>query len=189
MNGIGIFSRIYNIVGGNTVVANCGAYCMALTGGGSYNFIQSTFANYWPYGVRKNPALFINNFVLDTLENPVPVPVNFQLGNSIVYGYNDDEFGTEMVAGADSVYFLNHVLLKTEMDVSDPQYFESVIVNEDPLFVDHETNDYRIDTLSPAIDKGSVNISSQIPNDILGNPRGNTPDLGAYQFIPGQGEK
>jgi hypothetical protein len=189
MNGIGIFSRIYNIVGGNTVVANCGAYCMALTGGGSYNFIQSTFANYWPYGVRKNPALFINNFVLDTLENPVPVPVNFQLGNSIVYGYNDDEFGTEMVAGADSVYFLNHVLLKTEMDVSDPQYFESVIVNEDPLFVDHETNDYRIDTLSPAIDKGSVDISSQIPNDILGNPRGNTPDLGAYQFIPGQGEK
>jgi len=189
MNGIGIFSRIYNIVGGNTVVANCGAYCMALTGGGSYNFIQSTFANYWPYGVRKNPALFINNFVLDTLENPVPVPVNFQLGNSIVYGYNDDEFGTEMVAGADSVYFLNHVLLKTEMDVSDPQYFESVIVNEDPLFVDHETNDYRIDTLSPAIDKGSVDISSQIPNDILGNPRGDTPDLGAYQFIPGQGEK
>ncbi len=189
MNGIGLFSRVYNIIGGNMVVANCGAYCMALTGGGYYNFIQSTFANYWPYGVRKNPAVFINNFLLDTLENPVPFNMNFQLGNSIIYGYNDEEFGTEMVAGADSIYFLDHVLMKSELDVSNADYFESVIVNEDPKFMDHEINDYRIDTLSPAIGKGSVEISSQIPNDILGNPRDDSPDLGAYEFIPGQGEK
>jgi len=189
MNGIGLFSKVYNIVGGNTVVANCGGYCMAFTGGGNYNFVQSTVANYWPYGVRKTPALFLNNFLLDTLENPIPIPIHFEMGNSIVYGYNDDEFETEMVEGADSSYYFNHALMKTKLDISNPDYFESIITNEDPEFLDHETNDYQLDTLSPAIDKGSVEISSQIPNDILGNPRGDKPDLGAYEFVPGQGEK
>jgi len=189
MNGKGLFSRVYNIVGGNTVVANCGGYCMAFTGGGNYNFIQSTLANYWPYGIRKTPALFLNNFLLDTLENPIPVPIRFEMGNSIVYGYNEDEFETEMVEGADSSYYFNHVLMKTKLNISNTDYFESVITKDDPKFMDHELNDYRLDTLSPAIDKGSTDISSQIPNDILGNPRGDKPDLGAYEFVPGQGEK
>jgi len=189
MNGIGLFSRVYNITGGNTVVANCGAYCMAFTGGGNYNFIQSTLADYWQYGVRKTPALFLNNFLLDTLDNPIPIPIHFEMGNSIVYGYNDDEFGTEMVEGADSSYFFNHVLLKSSFDVSNENQFESVLTNENPLFLDYETNDYRLDSLSPAVDIGSESISSQIPNDILGNPRGNKPDMGAYEFVPGQGSK
>ncbi len=189
MNGIGIFSRIYNILGGNTVVANCGGYCMAFTGGGNYSFIQTTVADYWEYGIRKNPALFLNNFLLDSLDNPIPIPMYFNMGNSIVYGYNDDEFGTEMVAGADSAYFFDHALIKTTRDVGDANLFESVIVNEDPLFFNAEENDYRLDTLSPAIDKGSEAISAQIPNDILGNPRGTSPDLGAYEFEPGQGKK
>ena len=189
MNGIGLFSRIYNIVGGNTVVANCGGYCMAFTGGGNYNFIQTTVANYWPYGIRKNPALFLNNFLLDSLEKPVPIPLHFEMGNSIVYGYNDDEFGTEMVDGADSSYYFNYALMKTKLDISNSDYYENIVTNEDPLFVNHEVNDYRLDTLSPAIDKGSIDISSQIPNDILGNPRGDKPDLGAYEFVPGQGKK
>ena len=189
MNGMGIFTRIYNIIGGNTVVVNCGVYCMAFTGGGYYSFIQSTIANYWPYGVRKTPALFMNNFLLDTLDKPIPIPIHFEMGNSIVYGYNEDEFETEMVGGADSSYFFNHVLLKSKKDVSDVNYFESVLTNEDPKFMDHEVNDYRLDTLSPAIDYGLESISSQIPNDILGNTRGNLPDLGAYEFVPGQGEK
>ncbi len=189
MNGMGIFSRIYNILGGNTVVANCGGYCMAFTGGGNYNFIQTTLANYWQYGIRKTPALFLNNFLLDSVENPIPISMHFDMGNSIVYGYNDDEFETEMVEGADSSYFFDHALLKTTRNVGNATLFKSVIINEDPLFFNTEANDYRLDTLSPAIDKGSETISSQIPNDILGNPRGILPDLGAYEFEPGQGEK
>ncbi len=189
MTGMGIFSRIYNILGGNTVVANCGGYCIALTGGGNYNFIQSTVANYWEYGVRKTPALFLNNFLLDSLENPVPIAMHFDMGNSIVYGYNNDEFGTEMTEGADSAYLFDHALLKTSRDVGNTDYYKSVEINQDPLFFNSEENDYRLDTLSPAIDKGSTTISSQIPNDILGNPRGSLPDLGAYEFESGQGKK
>ena len=70
------------------------------------------------------------------------------------------------------------------MDNTD--YFRNILRNQDPQFLDIETQDYRIDTLSPAIGKGDPALSAEAPFDILGHPRGQTPDLGAYQFVPGQ---
>ena len=192
MTGIGIYSRIYNIVGGNVVVANCGGYGLAFTGGGNYGLVHTTLANYWNYGVRKTPTLFLNNFILDTLENPIPIPMNFYLGNSLLYGNNDEEFETEMTEGADSAYLFKYVLMKTERATDDPSLFDSVWVNKDPLFHDVEGNDYRLDTLSPAIDRGSEEIALDFPEDIRGQSRLPKPDLGAYEYIPGEdttGEK
>jgi hypothetical protein len=188
MNGAGILGRNYTIEGKNLVVANCGGYCLALTGGGDYRFIQSTIANYWPYSVRNNPAVIVTNFIKDTNNQPVPHPVRFYLGNSIIYGYNDNEFGTAMVSGADSSYFLDHCLVKTRLPMDNSDYFHVIYKNQDPKFINVDTNDYRIDTLSPAIGKGDPTIGANAPLDILGNPRGNKPDLGAYQFVPGQGK-
>ena len=186
MNGIGMYSRIYNITGGNLEISNCGGYCMAFTGGGNYGFIQSTIADYWSYGVRKTPAVYLNNYILDTLENPIPVPINFYLGNSLLYGNNDEEFETDMTEGADSAYLLQYVILKSERETLDETMFDSVWLNKDPLFKDVEANDYRLDTLSPAIDRGSEEIASQLPEDIRGNSRLPLPDLGAYEYIPGE---
>ena len=189
MNGAGILSRDYTIDGQNLVVANCGGYCLALTGGGNYHFIQSTLANYWPYSIRNNPAVMLTNFLKDTNNQPVPFPMHFTLGNSIIYGYNDNEFGTGMVAGADSAYYLDHCLVKSRLKMDNTAYFNQILKNEDPKFMDIEKQDYRIDTLSPAIGRGDPAIGTGAPFDILGNPRGQTPDLGAYQFVPGQSKK
>jgi hypothetical protein len=189
MNGAGILSRNYTINGKNLVVANCGGYCAALTGGGNYHFIQSTFANYWNYSIRNNPAVLLTNFLKDTNNQPVPFAMHFTLGNSIIYGYNDNEFGTAMVSGADSSYFLDHCLVKTRLQADNPAFFRAIVKNKDPKFLDVEKQDYRIDTLSPAIGKGDPSIGAQAPFDLLGNPRGQLPDLGAYQFIPGQRKK
>ncbi len=189
MNGAGILSRNYTIEGTNVVVANCGGYCLALTGGGNYRFIQSTIANYWPYSIRNNPAVILTNFLKDTNNQPIPHSMHFYLGNSIIYGYNNNEFGTSMVPGADSSYLLDHCLVKTRLAMTNPQYFLKIYKNQDPKFLDIDEGDYRIDTLSPAIGKGDPAISAAAPYDLLGNPRGQKPDLGAYQFIPGQGKK
>ena len=189
MTGIGIFSRLFSIQGANTVIANCGSYCLAFTGGGSYDFRHSTIANYWPYAVRNTPAVYINNYLIDTLDQPVPLAMNFDLGNSIVYGFNRNEFEADMVSGADSSYFLTHCILKTELNLSNPDHYNQILKNEDPLFLDYKINDYRIDTLSPAIDYGDRDIAATVPWDILGNQRTNRPDLGAYQFMPGQTEE
>ena len=187
MTGIGIFSRIFNIQAENTVISNCGGYNIALSGGGDYDFIQSTIASYWPYSVRNTPALYINNYLLDTLNKPIPFPINFRFDNSILYGYNTNEFETDMDGGADSLYFFTNSILKTTFDVSNPDFYIDVLVNEDPLFVNTQENDYRIDTLSPAIGRANEAIAATVPRDILDNSRMPTPDIGAYQFMPGQG--
>ncbi len=189
MTGIGIFSRLFAIQGANTVVANCGGYCMAFTGGGAYDFKHSTIANYWPYAVRNTPAVFINNYLVDTLDQAIPIALNFQLGNSIIYGYNKNEFEADVVSGADSVYYLTNCIVKTELNTGNSDHYNQILKNEDPLFLDFQQNDYRIDTLSPAIDYGDRDIAATVPWDILGNQRTNRPDLGAYQFMPGQQEE
>ncbi len=186
MNGIGIFSRVFVIQATNTVVSNCGLYNVALTGGGYYEFTHSTIAGYWPFSVRNTPALFLNNFLVDTADNPIPVPINFNFNNSILYGYNKDEFETEMDGNADSLYYFKNSILKTSFDLSNEDVYTDVLKNEDPLFLDIENNDYRIDSLSPAVGKADLAIAETVPDDILDNPRIPSPDIGAYQFVPGQ---
>ena len=189
MNGFGIFSRIYNIEATNTVLANCGGYCLAVTGGGYFNFKQSTIGNFWPYSARNNPAVYINNYLLDTLDNPVPYALNFTLANSIIYGSNKDEFEADMVGGADSLYFISHSLVRSTRKMEDGVNFNTILRNEDPLYKDVTVNDYRLDTLSPAIDYGDPAIAVEVPYDLLNNQRLNHPDAGAYQFMPGQEKK
>ena len=186
MTGVGIFSRVFAVEGTNTVLANCGGYCMALTGGGYYDFKHSTLANYWAYSVRNTPAVYINNYLVDTNDQAVPVAMSYNLGNSIIYGYNQQEFEADMVGGADSLYYLTNCIIKTNADLSNTTNYNQILRNEDPFFLDPRENDYRIDTLSPAIGFGNPDIAATVPFDILGNPRTERADLGAYQFMPGQ---
>ena len=57
--------------------------------------------------MRNTPALFLNNYFLDTLEQVIPIPLNFKMGNSIVYGYNKDEFLTDMDGAPIQITFSN----------------------------------------------------------------------------------
>lgn len=185
MNGMGLFTRLFAVEGENLMIANCGAYCMALTGGGAYDFKQTTLANYWPYSIRNTPALYISNYLVDTTNKPVPVAMDFRMGNSIVYGYNQNEFETDMVDGADSLYYLDHCSLRTLLKTDNTQNYKDIFSNQDPKFVSTGTNDYHLDTLSPAIGKGDPAIAAQVPFDLSGNSRLPLPDLGAYQFVSG----
>jgi len=189
MSGIGLFSRFYNIEANNTLLANCGGYCLALTAGGNYDFKHITLANFWNFSVRNTPTLFLNNYVMDTLDNPSAIPFNLNMGNSIVYGYNKNELETDMDGGADSLYFFDHCLIKTDLNTSNTSNYNLILKNKDPLFVNPTENDYRIDTLSPAIGYGDVNIANDIPFDLEGISRLPSPDLGVYQFVPGQEKK
>jgi len=189
MTGIGVFSRVFNISATNTVVANCGGYNLAFTGGGSYSFTQSTVAAYWSHSVRNTPAIFINNYLIDTLDQPIPIPIYFSFDNSILYGFNENEFETDLDGGADSSYFFNSSILRTSLDVSNTEIYTNILKNEDPLFVSYENNDYQIDSLSPAVGRANEAIAATVPTDILGNSRLPYPDIGAYQFIPNQGTK
>lgn len=182
--GIGIFTRMFAVDAFNMVVANCGNYGLALTWGGDYRFIHTTLANQWNFSIRNNPTVLLTNYVLDSLDVPIPSPFHFLMGNSIVYGSNEEEIETDFVAGADSSYQFDRCLVKTDRKLSKYPGFVDCIKNADPFFKDYAGFDFHPDTLSPVIGQGKTNYSDQYPSDIDGVWRAPLPDLGAYQFVP-----
>jgi hypothetical protein len=185
---MGIFGVLFNLEAENLVVANTGAYSMALTGGGSYHFNHTTIANNWSYSVRNNPALFLGNYIPDSLGAPIAVPLNFSMGNSIVYGSNQEEIVFDFVEKETINYLFDHCNVRTQRNIGEDEGFVNSIANETPLFRNYQAFNFRPDTLSPVIGKGSIEIASHVPFDLDGISRTEAPDLGAYQFVPQEEE-
>ena len=188
MTGYGILTRFYNLTAYNNVVTNCGQYLAAFTWGGVIDVRQCTFGNYWSASVRVTPSIVLNNYATDTNDVHYPFEFHGYFGNNIFYGRNDDELLLLGDSGATFQYQLDHCLVKTLLDISDQGLYPGCLKNEDPKFVDYLTNNYQLDTLSPAIDKGNPEVIRSsffdLHRDILGNSRPeDLPDIGAYEFV------
>jgi hypothetical protein len=184
----GILTRFSNMTAYNNLVVNCGKYLAAFTWGGLLDIRQCTFANYWASAVRTTPSIVLNNYAYDADEKIYPFEFQGYFGNNIFYGRNDEEMLFDFDEGAPYSYAFDHCLLKTELDVSDPDIYKDCLVNEDPVFVDYLANNYQLDTLSPLIDKGGANVINEsffdLRRDIIETPRPeDLPDIGAYEFI------
>ena len=70
-----------------------------------------------------------------------------------------------------------------EVDFTDTNYYENIIINGFSHFRDVTLNDFIIGQDSDAIGQGNLNTALSVPLDILGVVRTVTPDLGAYQHI------
>ncbi len=189
MSGIGILGRYYAIQGINNVVANCGQLGILLQGG-SYDFRQCTFGNYFKDGVRQDPNMAITNYYLDPNEVLYVYNLDAYFGNSIIYGNKDEEMLLDSDEQGDYSYVFDHCLLKTSMNISNDTVFPGCIKNQDPIFVDVDNNNLALDSLSPGIDMGSLGVINTslfpavIDKDILGISRIASPDIGAYEYIP-----
>ena len=195
MTLFGLYSFAYQVVGVNSVFSNCATYTVCLVGG-IYDFRQCTMADYWSQSVRINPSVRVGNtisFQTQDGELTYTSPLaNAYFGNCIIYGALSEELETDGIVdpGYDYVFKYENCLIRTEQDISDAEKYLNCLKNKDPLFVDHIVNDYHIDTLSPAINAGSLDIIETSPLDITTDYDGNSrvsdegPDLGAYEFIP-----
>jgi len=189
MSGVGILGRYYAITGVNNIVANCGQVGVLLQGG-TYDFRHCTFANYFRDAIRQDPNLAITNYFLAPDNVLYIYSLDAYFGNSIIYGNQYEELLLDYEDAAGFDYQFDHCLLKTEMSISDQELFPGCIKNQDPIFVNVETNNLALDTLSPGIDQGSTNVinGSSLPTiidkDILGISRISSPDMGAYEYIP-----
>lgn len=183
MSGAGILTRYYVIAAQNCVIANCGQYALALTLGGAYDFRHTTIANYWNYGVRNTASVYLNNYFLDENNQPVAYPFEAYFGNNIMYGSQRNELVIDDTV-AEFKYTFDHCLIKTETNIALDTNFINCLKNQDPLFVDYRANDFRPDSLSPAIGAGSTEVAATVPSDINGVSRLQSPDLGAYEWVP-----
>ena len=72
-----------------------------------------------------------------------------------------------------------------EQDISEFEgSAEDNILDEDPLFVDSEEGDFRLQRDSPGIDAGNNDVVDEDSRDVAGNPRiyGDAVDIGAYEY-------
>jgi hypothetical protein len=185
----------------NTVLANSNQFNFIAIRGGAYNFRNCTFVNFGTSLVSRSEAIlsFRDYEVLVDSDGNKFYPqsqAEAYFTNCIIYGSKNEE--VEMLSfddpPADFYYEFNNCLMKVD---TFSQNMINCVTNQDPLFVDEDNFDYRIDsTDSPANNAGlssSINRPSSwrvlpgLPSlampstDIIGQAReSSTPAIGAY---------
>lgn len=186
MNYSGIYSLGGSIYSTNTVVSNTGFYAIALLMGGDYTFYHTTVTNLWTYSNRTEPSVVLTNNLLANNIYYVGNLTNATFGNCIIYGNKDDE----LAIGEDKNYefnylFQNCIITNDQVDISDTSHFKNIYRNLQPKFINLTNNNFELDILSPAIDKGNISIGNLVPSDYKGDSRTSdaAPDLGAFERI------
>jgi len=188
MTYAGIFAQGSTIEAYNNLIANCGQYAVALTIGGSYEFYHCTIANYWGFSTRTTPSVILNNYYIDVNNRAQTRDIEKAIfGNCIIYGNKESEIVIDKDENGLLEYKFDHVLMKMDEDFStdDVESFENIIVNVDPNFIDPFDNNFELDTLSIAKDKGKEEYGTLFPLDLNQNNRTLDvgPDLGAFERI------
>lgn len=199
-------SAIYGILGqhakidASNVVINSnsrGVASLACLLGGTYNFTHCTINN--ERSTSSHVSVLLSNYILDANNQPVAFDLTAaNFNNCIIYGSNSRQL---LVSKDDSKQFefkFDHCLIKFDKAgnsqlINHPEYqFEDgihyignlIAKNSSefkPDFLDTETNKLNIGFDSAA--KGGANFNFSTGTfDLLGNPRTNPSDIGAYNF-------
>lgn len=192
-SNVGLLARTGNIYGENLVINNSGQVSLNLSYGGNYIFKHCTFTNYWQNSYRSLPAVLIEN-LLETAEGIIVEDLNVEFSNSIIYGSNNIEllFNISEAAGFD--YNFKNSLIKfndtsgslaslPEYDFSNSENYQEIILNESPDFYQPQQNLLMIGEESAANSLGDTAVGTEVPFDILGTPRTENPDAGAFESI------
>lgn len=183
MGAAGILAQGSWVEAENCVISNCSQYAIVLNIGGKYDFRHCTVGNFWNISNRQTPSLVLNNWYEDLYGNIQLRPLEkAYFGNCIIYGDKPEEILLDKNTSAKFSYKFENCLVQTQVSNGDTA-FKNCIINNDPLFVDFATNNYRLNAGSPAINKGLSSIATYIPFDILRCNRTNddAPDIGAYE--------
>jgi hypothetical protein len=180
-----------NISLGNCQITNSGGSTVVLVGGMSV-FIHCTIANYQRLITRDGPSLLMLNYLTSSTDASVVTsyPMQVECCNTIVFGSQSDEISTVRndAFGWDVVFqncLLRSGVLSTSMATTTDCLYES-----DAKFLNltydnkNYRYDFRIDSLSPAIDCGSAAYLNTYPTDLKGVSRltDSKPDIGAYEW-------
>lgn len=177
MSQAGILAFTSDLSVTNTLIYNCGNYLVGGFAGGNYTFTHCTFSNEPALFVQDEPTVqFSDNIVIG--ENEL-LTGDLSLGivNSIIWGSGGEELLINNGGGANVSVLLESNIIKSGDEISNN--FTSQETNF-PGFIDVFANDYSLDTLAFAKDKG---IDLGIMQDLLGNARDSKPDIGAFERI------
>lgn len=187
---VGIYGGFGNLKAENLVVGNAGLYCFYAFGG-SYDFNNCTFANYWQGNTRSTAGVTLSNYLDLVDDNNQTYRLVRELNqadfnNCIIVGNNQEELSILKDESQNLNYLLQYCMIDVFSDPEDRNYeitapeFQNILINKDPDFVNANRNKYALDSLSQAVNQG--NTGNFTPTDILGYPTiDGQPDLGAFE--------
>ncbi|MES2863188.1 MAG: hypothetical protein V4666_03640 [Bacteroidota bacterium] len=190
---VGILARTGSMIGKNVVINNCGQASLACTFGGSYDFTHCTFANYW--SSPSQTCLVMSN---DDIDSSTPTNLtNTNFKNCIFYGSSNLGISLEKFAGTFNYQFDNCLIKFVDFNnqfgnnplyqfATNPKYVGCIIATSSnsntPDFKNVNKNNFKLLDSSTAI--GNANLAFSTFNDILGNSRATSSDIGAYEYLP-----
>ncbi len=177
MSNAGLYSIGSDLRASNVVIDNCITHLVDNRAGGFVTYRHCTFDNSSSLFFRQDPSMnFTDYFASQDGTYQADGDMTIELTNCIVWGQLKEELSFDNAGGNEMSIFLSHAILKTEQAFD----INNNVLNRDPKFIDVRDFDFRLDTLSPAKDKGQ---ELMIMNDLDGNLRDNLPDIGAYERI------
>ncbi len=162
----------------NSLIHSCVERSVNIVAGGNYVMQHNTFSALSREVFRDEPSFVMSNFLQLSETEVLAEDLNAVLQNNIIWGRVQDELLLEAISEAGFSVNIEQNIIKSNL--SDLE--EDNLVNQDPLFYDEFSDDYRLDSLgeSPAINAG---LQLDIATDLLGKQRDAQPDIGAYEFI------
>lgn len=177
MSRTGLIAFTSDLEAENLLINNCAEFCIGNLAGGNYSYKHLTIGNFGFTFFREGPGIFVND-QLELADNSIiGGDVSFNLDNCIVWGDMEDEIQFSSSGENQVDISISTSLLKTtsgELDINEN------ILNQDPLFLDPPAGNYRLDSLSPAINAGrQVDVLLDLDNI----ERDSLPDMGAYEWV------
>jgi len=188
----GIIGVNADITARNTLIHSNGQSCANLTYGGDYLFEHCTFASYG----NQSSAVRFDNF--RCTDPPLCQELVFvdrldtRFVNCVFAGNDKDEIFPVDWTGGDEPDLFNFLFINCAVTIDEilepnlyPNFYDNCegcfpITVNDTLFFDLDNNEYRLDTMSIAIDRGVLVPATT--TDINDDPRDAMPDVGAYEF-------
>ena len=177
MAGYGVYALYTDIDAYNTIISNCALGLVVGLGPAYYRLRHCTLVNENNRFSREEdqPSLLF----LQTLsgQNEPAQKFSLEILNSIVWGDLDSELQTGRFSPGER-FDLRNTLIKT---TDTTQILSEInLYNQGPQFADSSLSNYRLDSLSPAIDAG---VAVGVDQDLDGNLRDTHPDVGAYEYL------
>jgi len=193
----GLLARTGDVYGENVIINNSGQTSLSCSLGGRYNFIHSTFANYWNNNFRLFPSVVIDNVLqISETEFETKDLIEANFINCIIYGNEARELiFVEDENAAFNFNFVNSLIRFDDPSgnyLDDPNYdfsnenlYLNIVRNQDPAFFNTNLNDFNIESeVSGADGIADPAGAALVPFDANEVSRlVPLPDAGAYQSI------
>lgn len=186
----GLFGIHASIDASNCLLYNNSATAMRMTYGGDYNLRNCTVIS---NGDQAASALSLSNLLCTDFpecSNILRNPINATVENCILVGSGNDEISLIEIDDTEFNYNFKNCIVRVEEILMPEQYpnfledCENCIVYDrsDALFFDANEEDYHLDTLSIAEERGF--FIPDLPLDLDGVMRDmERPDIGCYEYV------